>query len=270
MVDADDDGPFDLDDLLWVLVQMPSSTCSLYELLKDCQAREIEVDARGLAELVLEGQDQDLLCVWEEAGPVGHVTLTPLAAERLNVQLDIESGQWCSRQVEWTERSGGPDEVHWQPLDPAVHVDPTLPEPLDVLIQEEEYGALIGPGTRKLRDGSRVSPKLILGIGLQWPEAFEAALVRIEGDGFVLLREVCRGCGSDGVSWPRWKRGVYCTICDRSGVDGLFPAIEPELQSGRSRYAVPATDLKGGTGEPPPQRADGRPRRHHRRARGAA
>lgn len=268
MPDRDDGDTLDsLDDLLWLIREMEGAISTLDQLLDDCGARQIGCTPADLSRLVAEGQARGLIEVWTSGGE-GYVTLTALAADHLGVQLGAASDKWfrrgwvppekVSRQPGFVDLdptqvlSGGyrPGDEH-RPgrkalMDRSAWIDPTLPEPIDVIVDIEEYGTLLGPGQRRLRDGSQVIVNRILGIGHPWPAAFDPIVEVIEGEGFALVRRVCRGCLTD-LAAPRARlpRNAYCSICDRAGVDGKMPAIERELrQDGRKAYA-PA-DLKGG------------------------
>jgi hypothetical protein len=212
MMDTDD-GPFEADDLLWLICEFEhNSAPSLADLLEDCDAREIEVSRRRLATVVAEAQAAGLVEIWAE-GP-GYVTLTPLAAERMGVELRIDSRSWIPRGKLYTEQVGLKSWEEYCPVDPQNYIDPTLPEPLDVLVDLESRGTLLGPGEFRLRDGSTLKINQVLGIGRPWPWALLA------GPG-----EPCRGC--DG---RRLSRNACCAVCHAAGVDGALPPVEPALK----------------------------------------
>lgn len=230
----DDDGRFDLDDLLWLIQEMPSSQSTPEELLADCGLRSIPVTDRRLARLIAQAQADGLVAIWEDDRP--YVTLTPLAAERLGVQLSIDSSYWLAAGVRRQERVEiKPWEDHIE-VDPERYVDPTLPEPIDVLIDAEARGELLGPGQFRLRDGSRLCVGLVLGIGAPWPRAILDA-----------ARGPCPGCGD-----ARLARGVYCALCHAAGADGLLPRIEPDLEKDARRTSLVA-DLYVNLPRPKPE-----------------
>lgn len=210
---ADDDGPFEVDDLLWLIQEMEGQSApSLADILDDCDGRRIVLDEPRLAAVVAEGIAARLVEVWAE-GP-GYVTLTPLAAERLDVELKIDSRSWIYRGKVYQEQVGVRAGEEYSPVDPRNYVDPTLPEPLDVLADNESRGALLGPSEFKLRDGSTLKINQVHGVGKPWPWALLAA-----------PGEPCRGC--DGRRLPR---NAYCAVCNASGVDGKLPPIEASLK----------------------------------------
>jgi hypothetical protein len=220
---SDDDGPFEIDDLLWLIREMEVSAPSLAQLLEDCELREIPMTGRRLARVVVKAHEEGLVAIWEGEG---YVTLTPLAAERLGVELTIDSQLWIPRGKSYEEKVGLRPGEEWSPRDPTCYADPTLPEPLDVMVDVEMRGALIAPGHWWLRDGSTLKVGNVVGVGRPWPWALLA------GPG-----EPCRGC--DG---RRLSRVTYCCVCNRSGVDGLLPAVEPALKKD-GQVRPPAEDL---------------------------
>jgi hypothetical protein len=258
MIDTDPETEqFDLADLLWLVAEMPRTPSTPDEILDDAAARDIDLAGDRLATLLAEGQAQDLLVLWEHDRSL-YATLSPLAMEQLDLQMGVCSDRFYPRRRDFTPQMAAdahrrafhqdpqsvfgayaPGDEHrsrYAGIDPAVYIDPTCPEPLDVLVWQEECRGDL------LRDGSRVTLHQILGIGLPWPQAFEERLLRIKGQGFALLKKVCQGCEA-----RKLPRDAYCAICHRSGVDGKFPPIEPELrQQGRKKFAE--TDVGGGTG----------------------
>jgi hypothetical protein len=225
MPPTDDDGPFEVDDLLWLIREMEDQSAPSHEmLLEDCAAREIPMTERRLARVIAEAAEAGLVEIWAEGAL--YVTLTPLAAERMGVELTIDSGRWLPRGKLYQEKLSSRPGEEWSPRDPTSYVDPTLPEPLDVLVDLETRGALIAPGHWWLRDGSTLKVGHVHGIGVEWPWALLAA-----------PGEPCRGCGG-----RRLARGAYCAICHNSGVDGLLPAVEPALKKD-GQVRPPAEDL---------------------------
>jgi hypothetical protein len=259
MIDTEAAEPevFDLADLLWLVAEMPRTPSTPDELLDDAAARDIDLDEGRLADLLAEGQAAGHLVLWEHDGSL-YTTLSPLAMESLDLQMGICSDRFYPRRRDFTAQmaadghrrafhqdpqsafgSYAPGDEHrsrFVGIDPAVYIDPTCPEPLDVLVAQEECRGDL------LRDGSRVTLHQILGIGLPWPQGLEERLLRFEGVGFALIKKVCQGCEG-----RKLGRDTYCAICHRSGVDGKFPPIEAELrQQGRKKFAE--SDVGGGTG----------------------
>lgn len=273
MSEADSEDVLDtLDDLLWLIEEMENrAAASLADLLADCEARGIRCTPAILGRLIARGQAEGLVEIWEHEG-AGYATLTPLAADRLGVRLSYESDRWFPRgqkipdtvirepwEVELPDvedfvsgdyRPGDEHRPGRSMIDPAVYIDPSLPEPIDVIIEDEEYGTLIGPGQRRLRDGSQVVIHHVHGINARWPEALKDIVQLIEGDGFIIARRLCGGCHQDRTApRARYSRNSYCAICDRSGVDGKFPAIEKDLRQDGPKLTTPARfKPKGGAG----------------------
>jgi hypothetical protein len=228
----DDDGPFEIDDLLWLIREMEVSAPSHEMLLEDCRLREIPMTERRLARVVADAAESGLVEIWAEGAL--YVTLTPLAAERLGVELTIDSQLWIPRGKSYEEKVGLRPGEEWSPRDPTCYADPTLPEPLDVMVDVETRGALIAPGHWWLRDGTTLKVGNVVGVNQPWPWAL------LKEDG-----EPCRGCGGG-----RLSRATYCCVCNRSGVDGLLPAVEPAL---KKDTRPPAEDLYVYWPRPAPQ-----------------
>ena len=239
-----DDGTLDsVDDLLWLISEMPASVSTLDDLLADCADRRIGCTPEALARLVVAGQASGEVEVWHHGA--AYVTLTPLAVERMGLRMSIEGHRFFRGTREFPDVYRAPAREGERP-DLSIYADPTLPEPLDALVaSENDHGDLIGPDTRRLRDGSRVKVRIVLGVGAPWPTA-------LAKDG------PCRGCG--GRDLPR---NAYCAICQRSGVDAQMPPVEFALARDaattplwdclvaniRPAEAAPRLRLKGGIGD---------------------
>lgn len=256
---ADEEEPFTAEDLLWLLAEMPRTPSTFEELLADLDLRQIAVEPALVAERLAEAAAAGDVELWELAGSL-LATLTPLTASRLGLELGLCSDRFfpigkelLQETINRNERIAlhpDPDSLfsEWRPgdanrpnrrLDPSVYIDPTCPEPLDVLIDLE-------PGGERLRNGHFVQVRQVLGIGLPWPNAFAREEVRVKADGYALVRQVCRGCLDREL-----PRNAYCAICHRSGVDGALLPIERSLAQPGPKSHV-AGPLKGGTGGNPP------------------
>lgn len=274
MPDHEDDGTLDtVDDLLWLIAEMPSAVSDVDSLLDDCALRRIGCDADAMDALVAQGRRDGLIDVWADQGNEW-LTLSPLGAKLIDVEIGRGSDRWFPRgkaptadvdyESGWTSaldvadvielagmyRSGDEARPNRRGIvDPAAYSDPTCPEPIDVLIDAEylsNAGTLIGPSNRKLRDGSRVNVRMILGLNAPWPAAFDPLIEVSSGE----PRRYCRGCGSD-IDDPhaRLPRTAVCVVCHKSGVDHQMPRVEPELLPG-GRRAYRGSRLAGGQGQP--------------------
>jgi hypothetical protein len=265
-----EDGSLDsVDDLLWLIAEMPSAVSCADELLDDCAMRNIGCTVEMLDSLVASGMKQGLVDDWFHEG-VHWYTLSPIAAKRIDVEIGRGSNRWYPRrkvptadvdyEPGWTSAVDISDMVSsrykpgdehrpskWQRTDPSIYTDFTCPEPIDVMIDAEfisDHGTLIGPSNRRLRDGSRVVIRDILGLNAPWPAAFDPAV--IVGDG--PARRFCRGCRRDlDDPQARLPRSAVCVVCHRSGVDHQLPPVEHELrQPSRRKYRQ--GHLSGGRG----------------------
>jgi hypothetical protein len=106
------------------------------------------------------------------------------------------------------------------------------------MVDDETRGTLIAPGHWWLRDGRTVRVADVVGAGRPWPWA----LLADPG-------EPCRGCDGRRLAW-----NSYCCVCSASGVDGLLPAVEPDLKK-RGKVRPLADDLYINRPTPAPRAA---------------
>ncbi|WP_422927022.1 hypothetical protein [Singulisphaera sp. PoT] len=187
----------------------------------------------ALDDLLAGAEAEGLIDVWDEAPGQLAIVLTPLAAERLGVEIvEAEDGErwlpigapppprlkvWPGREISETGMQDDPE----LPSFFETEADPEAHEPyLELIAYEsaERIASELEPpkpepaygGPWRYFDSSLGSvpwPRIILGLAMQWP------VVRAEGEPC----PCCRG--------RKLELVAFCLVCERSGVDRFLPKV---------------------------------------------
>lgn len=188
------------------------------EALAEDEGVPVGVVLGAVAEAVAAGMVE----VWDDVGARLRVSLTPLAAELLDVEPDDESRGWRPlgrSRFQWTKDVTFEDlELHRADDRP----DPRALEPIEYIEPDD---------TRGYRRDGRPIPRMrrFLGVRVTWPLPCHKTKAGPPRQDVPPGRcPVCRGM--------YLKATTYCLVCDRSGVDDELQEVRPEPRKGPAKF----------------------------------